>query len=536
MKNRTVKSTYISWSVIALGISFLSLLWFNYFHQKRLDKEETISSAVQRNSNLAVALEQYTIRTIHNADAVLQLIKIEYKNKGRDADLKELLLNNAVNQDVFKAVCIIDEKGDLIETSVSKDQVSNRNVSDREFYKYHQSHDTDILYISKPFVSKWIDKPVINISRRITVAGNFFGIAVVQLLPATFTSFYAQANLLPRDIISLIAPDGTTYARRTGSIESQGEDISNSPLFEHLTTSPDSFYYARDAIHGIPTWFSYRKLKAYPVIATVGRAEQDVLKDYYKRLQREFISTVLISILIVLFSFVVLLFLQHREKAERRKREDEQVFQQQLTKQVMEAQEKERESIGYELHDNVNQILTSSKLYLEIALVNQENKDHLVSKSIDMIVSCIKEIRSLSHRLSAPALGTGSLVDSLSALLETVSTSSGIKVEFNSIQYTSPLGEDKSFALYRIAQEQLNNVVRHSGATNLKMHLWQDDHQTYLTISDNGKGFNPKSAVRGIGIHNMIGRAKMFNGMIEIESAPGKGCMLKVIIPLKEAG
>lgn len=533
MKQLNTKNGRLIGVIIAFCVATLILIWTNYFHQKNSDKKDTIASAVQRNTNLAIALEQYTIRTIHNADAVLQLVRMEYESKGTAIDIDKLLFSHAINNDIFKGVGIVGENGKLIKTNVRLDSDIALVYSDRDYFISHSKTDSQNPIISKPLLSKTIGKPVIVISRRINKKdGSFGGMVAVQIEPQTLTSFYAQANLREHDIISLIAPDGVTYARRTGAVESSGENIIQSPLFRHIANDPDSFYYAKDAIRGIPSYFSYRKLKDYPIIATAGTAEADVLSEYYKRERRDFISTMIIGILIVLFCISISLVLQHRRKMTDKLKEEEEKHQRQVTQQVISAQEREREEIGHELHDNVNQVLTTVKLYLELALHNKEMREELIVKSMNLVMKSIGEIRNLSHELSAPTLGTRSLIDSITALIEIVGTSSGLDISFDHSSCYTSLSMSQKLAIYRIIQEQLNNVVKHANATSVALSLSQTDTHTTLVIRDNGKGFNTIEKRNGIGLNNIISRAKVFEGTVEIQSAPGKGCSLEVVLPI----
>ncbi|MGZ3814982.1 MAG: hypothetical protein ACXVA0_24825, partial [Mucilaginibacter sp.] len=231
------------------------LIWINYFRQTGIDRNDTIAIAVRRNSNLAVALEQYAIRTIHSADAILQLVKMEYEKKGNRIDINQLLLAQAVGRDFYAGIAIIDEKGHIVKINIPYDSNKVLNFSDRDYFIHHFQSKTDGLFISKPVLSKTIGKPVVILSRRIEKRdGSFGGTVALQIEPETFTSFYAQANLRQHDLISLIAPDGITYARRTGSVESWGEDISKSPLFQHVAENPVGSYLANDAIHNIATY------------------------------------------------------------------------------------------------------------------------------------------------------------------------------------------------------------------------------------------------------------------------------------------
>jgi signal transduction histidine kinase len=534
MNRFKTRSDLLIGGVVLFCILTTVLIWTNYINQLKTDREDTIELAVQCNSNLAVALEQYAIRTIRNADAVLQLVKMEFDGKGNKIDIDRLLYKHEINKDLFNGIAIIDESGKIANINIRSQANVETYVSDREYFNYHSHNNDEKLFISRPIVSRTINKSVIVLSRRISKKdGSFGGVVALQIEPSTFTSFYAQADLRNNDIISLISPDGITYARRTGSRESSGENISKSPLFLHVARNPDSFYYAKDAIRGVPSFFSYRKLKDYPIIATVGASTEDMLANYYKWSVRDRNFAIISSALILLFSIAVGMIILHRKKMAEQLLREEHLYQRKITEQVINAQEKEREEIGRELHDNVNQVLTSVKLYLETAASREEARAILLPKSIDLIMSCINEIRNLSRSLTAPTLGTKSLIDSVNALIDTVHSSSGLQINFNHSSYKVPICMNQKLAIYRILQEQFNNIIKHAGATEISVSLSQAEGHTILKILDDGKGFNPLDKRNGIGINNIISRAEVFNGKVDIESASGKGCLLKVMIPIE---
>jgi two-component system sensor histidine kinase UhpB len=192
-------------------------------------------------------------------------------------------------------------------------------------------------------------------------------------------------------------------------------------------------------------------------------------------------------------------------------------------------QERKREWIGRELHDNVNQVLTTVKLYLEMASKEQDNA--LVSQSIQLINSSITEIRDLSHQLSAPTLGTRSLVDSIDALIETVAFTTNLKFKFDHTEYCARVIMSQKLAIYRVLQEQLNNIIKHAQATKVWISLSSKHEKVILTVRDNGKGFDSTTKIRGMGINNIISRAKVFNGLVQVKTAPQKGCLLTVTMP-----
>ena len=209
--------------------------------------------------------------------------------------------------------------------------------------------------------------------------------------------------------------------------------------------------------------------------------------------------------------------------------------QQKLIAQTsIQVQEKEREEIGKELHDNINQILASTKLYLEHAIEDEEgNISDLISRSHRNVSRAIEEIRQLSHKLVAPSLDAVSLLHAIGELIENIVLVSPLKIELLSTGYQEKqLDKDMKLMLYRIVQEQLNNILKHSRATKATIELSTSKIYTILTIEDNGVGFESSSTTAGIGFRNIKNRVGYYNGSVNIISAPNKGCRLEVMIPV----
>jgi PAS domain S-box-containing protein len=196
-------------------------------------------------------------------------------------------------------------------------------------------------------------------------------------------------------------------------------------------------------------------------------------------------------------------------------------------------QEKEREEIGKELHDNINQILASTKLYLELA--KNGNNDLLpdaIAKSCDNINLAIGEIRHLSKQLVRPAFDT-SLVDSLRDLSQELRVITPIDIMFIAEDFKEKQVEDTvKLMIYRVVQEQLNNILKHAAATEVRITLKTDEENIYLVIIDNGVGFDMDKKSRGIGLRNIDNRVSFHKGIVSICSSPGKGCAIEISVPL----
>lgn len=218
---------------------------------------------------------------------------------------------------------------------------------------------------------------------------------------------------------------------------------------------------------------------------------------------------------------------------ERKKLEQELLDQQKAISQAtINTQEKERMEISKELHDNVNQVLTTTKLYLDLALTNPDLKDDMISKSSKNIINAITEIRKLSQSLMIPSLGDLGLIDSIGDLVENMNATKKIDASFihDAIDENS-LSENQKLTLFRIAQEALNNIVKHANATHTTIELFEAEKKIELTIKDDGEGFDPVTAKKGAGLNNIRNRVYLLNGNLTVNTQPGKGCTLIVELP-----
>jgi PAS domain S-box-containing protein len=202
---------------------------------------------------------------------------------------------------------------------------------------------------------------------------------------------------------------------------------------------------------------------------------------------------------------------------------------------VVDAQEKERAEIGYELHDNVNQILSTARVFLDLAANDEDQRMNLIARSAEGIANAVSEIRRISRSLVPASLSDLGLILSIEDLVESIKLSKTIKVEFyHSGDIDTLVAEKGKLMLFRIIQEQVTNVLKHSDATQLVIELVVDSGLISLTISDNGKGFDQEKvkAKKGVGLYNIANRTALFNGEMNIVTSPGNGCQLSINIPL----
>ncbi len=222
-----------------------------------------------------------------------------------------------------------------------------------------------------------------------------------------------------------------------------------------------------------------------------------------------------------------------------RKRLQKELLNQQLFAQKMitdvtiRAQEKERNELGKELHDNINQILATVKMYIGMVRSKREVADELVERSYQYVNEAMEEIRKLSKTLVAPSLGDISLEEALDSLAQQINVSHQLKVDLiYEVEERQEIEDKKQLMIYRIVQEQMNNIIKHSKASEATIAIRNENNELYLSIIDNGKGFNPSEKAKGIGLQNISSRVEFYSGAMNINSEPGKGCEIEIRIPL----
>lgn len=207
--------------------------------------------------------------------------------------------------------------------------------------------------------------------------------------------------------------------------------------------------------------------------------------------------------------------------------------QKQITEAVIVAQEKERTEIGKELHDNVNQILGASNLYINTAMTDDEMRQELLERSTELVSKAINEIRKISKSLITPGLREIGLIESIEDVIDDMKfAKEDLAIELDLQNISEEQIEDRrKLTVFRIVQEQLNNIVKHARATRVLIRLSMEGENIVMTVTDNGVGFDVSRHRKGVGITNIISRTELFNGTVEIQSQPGEGCTLSVSLP-----
>ncbi len=199
------------------------------------------------------------------------------------------------------------------------------------------------------------------------------------------------------------------------------------------------------------------------------------------------------------------------------------------------AQEEERARIARDLHDEVNQSLTGLLLRLEAL---REQAPYELAKEIDdtkaLANQAMQELLTLARRLRPTALDDLGLKAALAGNVSELDRQSGLSASFTSDASTySDLSADAQLVVYRVAQESLSNAAQHAEAETVKVDLCRKHGTVELTVADDGRGFTFDQASRGLGMGGMRERALLVGGDLRIESRPGVGTRVRLLVPIE---
>ncbi|MEO0915230.1 MAG: histidine kinase, partial [Pseudomonadota bacterium] len=209
-----------------------------------------------------------------------------------------------------------------------------------------------------------------------------------------------------------------------------------------------------------------------------------------------------------------------------------------LTQRIFDTQEEERGRVARELHDGISQILVGVRYALELAArrlrTGKGGVADGITSSSEGLNTAIQEVRRISRDLRPGVLDDLGLGPALKSLVDDFSTRTGIETDFETVVFRNRLTDDAKTALFRVAQEAMTNIERHSEATKVNMRLFGTRRGATLRIEDNGVGLKEgkRDLNPGLGLRNMAERIEHLDGTLRILSS-AKGTTVEAKLPLK---
>lgn len=247
----------------------------------------------------------------------------------------------------------------------------------------------------------------------------------------------------------------------------------------------------------------------------------------------------MIAVLVIVTTLVIIFFIVFQKRKNKLlldKIKQQQEFDEEIARTQTEIQEQTLKYIGWELHDNVGQLLAYASMQMNMLSAQvADNMKESVDSTADVIKESLKEVRSLSKSLNNDViLNIGfeqSITNELNRLkrMKFASAELHIKGEQQVIQ-----NKKHEIVIFRILQEFFSNSVKYSEATNLKVVLDYHPDKVIIEASDDGKGFEMVTVEKGSGLINMQSRAELINAEFEIHSKPNEGVQITIAYPFKQ--
>ena len=312
---------YVRHGAALIGAVLILFVWLsiNFFLENERNSAE--QAAIKNATNLAGAFDEHLSRSLSEIDRSLKLLRARYIRNPNDLDdlVGRLKTDDLFNDEVIQ-VAIIGPDGTIRRSSRGAG-LTGVNVSDREHFVVHSTSQADELFISKPVLGRTTGKWAIQLTRRIDNAdGTFGGVMVASLDPAYLTRIYSAVNAGTDGLIRVIGTiDGILRASSSASPSMLGTDLSGAALFKHYQRQPNGWYYAPSRFSDqIPRLISYRAVKNYPLIITIGQSTREIFATLdVKRRFGYLIAAILTLVIIVVTVLSINSSLVHEEDRKR---------------------------------------------------------------------------------------------------------------------------------------------------------------------------------------------------------------------------
>jgi two-component system NarL family sensor kinase len=246
---------------------------------------------------------------------------------------------------------------------------------------------------------------------------------------------------------------------------------------------------------------------------------------------------------LLLVGFIMSMFFFYQRKRQKQQRELvrlKEEYEQEVLRSQLEIQETTMKTIAQELHDNVGQTLSVIKLWMSMAPIEKDHEAYEgVQNSKEMLHKVIRDMADLTKSLHTDRIADIGLSEAINFDLASIRRAGILKINFDTQGEEFHFPDQKSIFIFRMYQEMMNNIIKHSQATHVNVSLIYSGDDTFvLKIRDDGVGFdvqvkkNSDSGSSGLGLKSMRNRAKMIGAELDIQSEVGKGTDISVTVPL----
>jgi len=519
--------------LLAAGVLLLNLLVVTlvvlslHFSRNQYQARTTIAT-----QNLAQVLEHDIATEIDKIDLALLALRDEIARQTAAGGIDGRVLDAFIAQQLgrqsrLESLRFANVQG-KVEYGTGVATAPPINVADREYFVRLRGDPDAGLVIAKPLIGRMSGKWLIVLGRRVSEAnGAFAGVAFATISIEHFQELFSALNLGTHGAVSLRDVDLDLVARRSaseGAINGIGNNSVSKELWEIVRSSPAAgTYVARTKLDNIERANAYRKVSAYPFYIIVGLATDDFLAAWrHEAIETLTLAAVFIIVTIGL-SWLILRSWKLRE---------------QLSRRVVAVQEEERRRLAADLHDSTSPSLAAAMLNLGMIAADlpQQVPEAVQSRLADtraLLADATAGIRNICADLRPSTLDYAGLKQALREYSERFSQLTGIPVKISGEDSAARMSADSESMLFRVAQEALTNCAKHAQASAIEIELEIGATNSVMTISDDGKGFDPMALGQsghkpGLGLLTMRERVELAGGKFNLRSAAGTGTRIRI--------
>lgn len=534
-------------NLLVVGTNMLSL---------NMDRTQYEKSAAAVTRNLAQVLDQNIAGAIDRVDLALFDVADETEKQLAAGGIDRPVLNAFIarqyqRQPDLDSLRVTDAEGNVLygigvnpsARAIATDRDNFIRLRDDYFIRLRDDPNAGSVF-SKPLLGRISGKWVVIMARRIKQPdGSFGGIVYAPLAVEYFNKMFSTIDIGRKGGVAL-RDDTFGLISRYPALQDTGSNEVSNELREMVGTGQRfGTFYTPTSFDNIARMVSYRKVGTRPLYVMVGLSSDDYLAPWWGDVLQHSAMTGLFAVISLIWSWMFYRIWVRKTLTDRLEQEVQERTAQlrALAIELTMVEERERHQIAQDLHDDLGQILAISKLKLtSLEMSGTFQHDNGMMQQIKEVETMIdqanRSVRSLSLQLSPPVLHQFGLAPALEWLADEIHHNFGLNARISDDGEPKLLDQISGNMMFRAVRELLINVHKHAKVDTADVSISVNGEHLIISVSDNGAGFDARKEVvpaagGGYGLFSVRERIKHFGGEMQIDSSPGDGTVVVLILP-----